>query len=352
MGSLNYENKFQTRLNQYLKSQYDNKKDYKPFINYIRGVSRKFGWTYAKNGLSQEDIIQECFLKLFSLKRGELKELIEAEITLKNKENQTQKKYPKAGTYIKNHLIDKIKHMALDPLWEALLLPEEEINDYTGESKPPFINNITKPPPKNDKNKLETCLSKRHKKLLKQNKKLDPATPYINTVMDSSRLFTSGHSIGKSIILNSGGGYISIGSNSFDNDVIDRMYLTEQSKIILKQLEGFKEGKFSQRLFFEELITGYHGFMRIRIDRDVKAQTKRRRFQARMLKIFLNTNINRIKRHGIRLLEVTDIQNANVNLQFLEELTIDKNSNKYKEAKQYWKAVIKSWEENKNKELI
>ena len=214
-------------------------KKYKPVINYIKGIANKFSSYYSHityaNPIDYDEIIQECYLKLLYLQReNKLEEIISGTVKEKGKI-----KYPLLGTVIKNHLINYVRNWKNESCFGSASLDEaEEINPDTGK-------------PKNIKNtRINYIKPKKVKKL--------EGRPYIPTkTLNAPRLLLGGYKIGKSVIICLDKGFINIGTESFENDLLDKIILEDYSKKVLKSLEKIRNGKLRQKIFLCELLYGY-----------------------------------------------------------------------------------------------
>lgn len=345
-----YEGKLSTRMDTWLKSLLHSRNDYKPALNYIRGVAKRYGWTYAKKGLDFEDARQECFLKLLELQKdGKLKEYIEFEKVQRSKTGQTKKIYSGLGTVLKNHLNDYIRHAELDPSWEALLLPNEVIKEANREgvliNEPATIDIKTYREPRLSEEE-KPGYSKEAEEIVKRattrRKKKPEGKPYIKQIfMDSERLLTSISKTNDIVIMHQPSGKTAVGKKPYDNDVLDKIDLVRNSREVFKRLNKLRESAFIKRLFFEELITGYRAYIPLDITKkDLRPQKKTRRHNIFMLAIFLDTHINRIKRHGQKLDECKRKQEYIYDKQFLEDFHINKDSPEYREFEAYWQDLI------------
>lgn len=219
---------------------------YKPQLRYIRGIAGKFNLVYSRRDYGRtrsyghffdyEDLINECFLKLARLQsKGILDYVMNATITVKGRI-----KYPLLGDIIANHLINYTRKTIRTSLYgNAVSLDEAgETNPDTGK-------------PKNIKDtRINYIKPKKVKKL--------EGRPYIPTkTLNAPRLLLGGYKIGKSVIICLNKGFTNIGTESFENDLLDKIILEDYSKKVLKSLEKIRNGKLRQKIFLCELLYGY-----------------------------------------------------------------------------------------------
>jgi len=352
-----YEKKLNIKLESWLRDTFHNKKEYKAVFNYIRGIARKFGWSYEKRGFDWEDARQECFLKLMELKeQGKLKEHLETNNTLKSKTGQTKEIYGKLGFTLKNHLINYINHEKLDPLYTAYLIPGEKndlVNYNSGElyDVPSTIDvktyrnpriYIEKEPDQKEEPSYNPDVELAFKRSLIGRKKTE-GTPYIKKSVIALRAFDmedSGQLIATSNT-KTHHRYI-IGYKAFDTDVMDKIDLIKSSIKIIKELKKLRDSEFTIKLFLAELKTGCRSHIPLYKVSDIEAQKAYRRFNVRTLARVLNTwpNTNKIKRHGKRLYEYKMKQEHVYQKQLLDDMKVNKNSPEYREFEAYWKACL------------
>lgn len=305
------------------------KEEYKPYINYIKGIAKGFSKFYSFKDphlvfeaiLTPEDLAQVCYLKLWDLEKiGELDNCINAKITFINKKTgKTQNKFPLLGTIMANHLKDYMKEYVDDPVYGAASL---DIT-YSESGDPMPIQN--------------TNLKHINYKAPREGKKQE-GRPYIPIeTLSAPRLLFSRYITSKTVIhLNDG--FIQVANESFDNDVIDRISLMENAKEVLKKLDTLRESAFRKKLYIAELFTGYHAYIPINPMRDIKSQKINRRNNIKQLAEILNTYTNKVKRHGLKLYQIKQLQKYKWRKQIYIDLGIDQNSPEFREFEAYWRA--------------
>jgi hypothetical protein len=131
---------------------------------------------------------------------------------------------------------------------------------------------------------------------------------------------------GKSVIINLNHGYINIGTESFTDDLVDRIILEEQAGKVYEALGKIRNGKLRQKIFLCELLYGY-----------VKPR------QYKLIAEVLNIETRKVERNITKIFEVKeDIEYKELKEFLKSRVMFNGNLYKWRELEQHYKATKKA----------
>jgi len=221
----------------------------------MKGIAKRYSWSYYKGGLTVEDIEAECYAKLVELdNKNKLKEALGGE----GKDKRGRTIYPLLGEEISNYLTDRTTRKLVrdsedrikrDALWGYVstdmgeLLKDEPIDkDFYQELESEYAN-------QQEKAKEKIKFGKPFIKLKnRRNLNEEDQAKISGKQKDTPDILLFNYVRGKGIIPNKierirlefeGNKYIVLGYGSFENDLIEKIELEAILNELKKELDDF-----------------------------------------------------------------------------------------------------------------